>query len=111
MNVFGSQESGLNISTTCIRINTAFPPLCCYSQTDVCRHSSSSLDEREPTVFHSAGGSDKYTFNFDCDVMIAMSLPLCFLCKVVGFSRDRFKTSSLCDSFITACHWTDDVSY
>lgn len=49
--------------------------------------------------------------NFDCDVMIAMSLPPCFLCTLAGFSRERFKTSSLCDSFIAACHWTDDGPY
>lgn len=88
MNVCGSQESGLNIRTSCSRINAAFPPLCCYSQTDVCMHSSSSLDDRLTTVFHcktSAGGSDICAFNFDSEVMVPMSLPLCFLCKVVGF--------------------------
>ncbi len=69
---------------------------------------------KSPLFFHcktSAGGSDKYTLNFDCDVRIAISLSLCFLCEVMGFSRDRFKTSSLCDSFITACHWTDGGLY
>lgn len=92
MNVCGSQESGLNIRTSCSRINAAFPPLCCYSQTDACRHSSSTLDEREPAVSPcktSAGDSNKYTLNFDCDVLIAMSL--CFLCAVAGFSRKCFK--------------------
>lgn len=111
----GVKESALNISTTCSRINAAFPPLCCYSQTDVCRHSSSSsLDEGVPAVFHcktSAGGSDKYTLNSDRDVMIATSLPLCILWRVARFSRERFKTSSLCDSFIATCHRADDGPY
>lgn len=39
---------------------------------------------REAAVLHcktSAGGLDKYTLNFDCDVKIAMFLPLHFLCE------------------------------
>lgn len=38
-----SQESGLNIWATCWGINAVFPPLCCSSQTDVCRHFPSTL--------------------------------------------------------------------
>lgn len=91
MDVSGSQESGLNINTTCSWINAAFPPLCCYSRTNA-GIPLPPLGERG-LGFHcktSAGGSDKYTLKFACDVMIATFLPLCFLCKVAGCGRNVF---------------------
>lgn len=50
----------------------------------------------------SAGGSDMCTFK----VGVLMAMSLFILCKVVGFGRENLKASSLCDSFIAACHCT-----
>lgn len=51
----------------------------------------------------SAGGCDKYTLDMDTDDMMAVFLPLCVLLKDAA-------SASSCDSFITACLWTDDGS-
>lgn len=71
--------------------------LCAAIHKLVCRHSSSSLDERQPTVFHgktSAGDPDNCTVSRDAT--IATSLPQCFLSKVVGFSRGTFSRRLCC---------------